>query len=340
MAVSSEDVLSKIKEGEYAPVYFLQGEEPFFIDEIASFLEINVLEESQKAFNLIVLYGKEVAMNEVLLNARRFPMMSDRQVVIVKEAQEITDFKTKTSQQLLEQYIQNPQPSTILVFCFKYKRVDGRSSFAGKLKKYTVFLDTHKIYDNQVASWIEKYISRKGLKIDPDAAQIMADHNGNNLLGIANELEKIKNNLNDNNRITTQIVHRYGGINKDYNVFELTKAIMLRDILRVNRIVNYFDANTRTNPIIPMIALIFNLFAKLLIFHSASDKSDKALIASLSINPYFLKEYKIGAGNYTLAKVVEILRLIEEADLQSKGVDRGSISDGQILRDLTFKIMH
>ncbi len=340
MAVSPEEVLRVLKSGEYAPVYFLQGEEPFYIDEIAGFIEANALDESQKGFNQIILYGKEVAMHEVLLNARRFPMMSERQVVIVKESQEITDLKTEESRKMLEQYILNPLPSTILVFCNKYKKTDGRTSLGVKLRKHTVFVDTKKIYDNQVPAWVENYAKSLGLEITPDAAKLMADYNGTNLDRITSELKKIRINLKEDHAVNAKVIQIYVGINRDYNVFELTKAIMLKDVMKANRIVNYFEANTKSHPVIPVVALIFTLFSKLLIFHTSKDKSEKGLIAAMGINPYFLREYKIGAGNYSLAKVMENIEHIETADLQMKGVDRPAISDGQVLRDLTFKILH
>ena len=340
MAVPPEEVLRVLKSGEYAPVYFLQGEEPFYIDEIAGFIEANALKDSQKEFNQIILYGKEVAMHQVLLNARRFPMMSDRQVVIVKESQEISDFKTVDSQKMLEQYILNPLPSTILVFCNKYKKTDGRTSLGANLRKHTVFVDTKKMYDNQIPAWVENYANSLGLETTPDAAKLMADYNGTNLDRIAGELKKISVNLKDDNIVDVKGIQKYVGINRDYNVFELTKAIMIKDVMKANRIVNYFDANTRSNPVIPIVALIFNLFTRLIILHTAKDKSDKGLVAAMGVNPYFLREYKIGADNYSLVKVLENIQHIETADLQMKGVDRPSISDGQVLRDLTFKILH
>jgi len=340
MATTTSDVLSVLKKGEFAPVYFLQGEEPFYIDQISNFIEKNCLDEAQKGFNQIVLYGRDIGVNDVLLNARRFPMMSDRQVVIVKEAQEILDLKKESGRVLLEEYIKNPLPSTILVFCHKYKKIDGRTSLGLLLKKQTVFVESKKLYENQVPQWIESYTRSIGLTIAQDACLLMAAHIGNNLERISNELEKIRANLKDETEINLNHIQKYVGINREYNVFELTKALMIKDVARVLRIVNYFEANINNNPIIPAIAIIYSTFSKLLVFHGIRDKSDKGLAAGLKISPFFVNEYKIGADNYPLGKVIDSIHLIHDADLQVKGLDRPSISDGQILRDLTFRLMH
>jgi len=340
MATSASDVLTTLKNGEYAPVYFLQGEEPFHIDQISSYIEKNALEEAQKSFNQIILYGREVSVNDVLQNAKRFPMMSDRQVVIVKEAQEIQDLKKESGRTLLESYIKNPQPSTVLVFCHKYKKLDGRTSLGAVVKKQTVFVETKKLYENQVPQWVQSHTGELGLSISQDACMLITLHLGNNLERISNELEKIASNLKGEKEINLNHIQKYVGINRDYNVFELTKALMIKDVVKALKIVNYFEANLKNNPVIPVIAMIYTTFSKLLMFHGSSDKSDRGLVQVLKINPYFINEYKIGANNYPLPKVVENIRLIHQADIYSKGIGRPAIGDGQILKDLTYRLMH
>jgi len=340
MAISPNDVLEALQKGEYAPIYFLQGEEPYFIDEISNFIENNALDDSQRSFNQIILYGKDVDISDILLNAKRFPMMSDRQVVIVKEAQEIRDLRNDEGRKSLDEYILNPLPSTILVFCHKYKKVDKRTGLGKNLQKHTVFVDTKKLYENQVAAWTEQFAKSLGLKIAQDAGLLITAHLGNNLERIAKELEKIKTNLKESGEIDLRIVQKYIGINKDYNVFEYSKALMTQDVTKAHRIVNYFEANIKNNSIIPIIALVYTNFSKLLVFHGNKGKSDKSLTDALKINPYFLKEYKIGASNYPLQKVIANLKFISKADLLAKGIERPSIGDGQILRDLTFQLMH
>lgn len=340
MALQASDILSTLRSGEYAPLYFLQGEEPFFIDQVSRFIEKNALDEAQKGFNQIILYGRDVTVNDVLQNARRFPMMSDRQVVIVKEAQEITDLKRESGRSQLEAYITNPTPSTILVFCHKHKKIDGRTALGGLLKKHTVFLDTKKVYENQVPGWIETQVRSMDLAIAPDASALMASHLGNNLERIFNELEKMRNNLKGEKQINVQHIQRFVGINKDFNVFEFTKALLIKDVRKAHQIVDYFDANIKNNPPIPIVAMVYTTFSKLLVLHSSGSKDDKGLASALRINPFFLKEYKIGAGNYSSGTVIRNLKFIHEADLQLKGVNRPSIGDGQVLRDLTYQLMH
>jgi DNA polymerase III subunit delta len=340
MAQAPEIVLKDLKEGKFAPVYFLQGEETFYIDQIADYIEKHALNETEKGFNQVVMYGKDAEMSAVITNARRFPMMSERQVVIVKEAQDIPDLSKETGQKLLESYVKNPLPSTILVLCHKYKTLDGRKGLAQVMDKFAVLVTTKKMYDNQVPDWISKHIREKGFKADEKAVKILADNIGNNLERLANEINKITINIKEQDLITADLVQKYVGISKDYNVFELQKAIAVRDIIKVNQIINYFDANPKDNPIIPVITVIFNFFNKLLLVHQSKDKSERTLASLLQLNPYFVKEFLIAAGKYPLPKVVANIHHLRIADLQSKGVDSANLSEGQILKELMFKLMH
>ncbi len=342
MPQSPEQVFKDLKKKQYAPIYFLQGDEPFYIDKIAEYIEEHALPEEQKGFNQVVMYGKDVDVNTVITNARRFPMMADRQVVIVREAQDVQDIGNQHGQQLLEKYITNPLPSTILVFCYKYKVVGKK--LTNMLDKFSVLVTTKKLYDNQLPGWISQYVSSQGFRIDDKAVQMLADFVGNNLERLANEIEKVlinfKGKEGEQILISPEIVQKYVGISKEYNVFELQKALGVLDVVKANHIVNYFEANPKANPIIPIIAALFTFYSKLLLVHSSSDKTERGLATLLKINPFFAKEYLIAARNFPLQKVAQNIHFLREADLRSKGVDSGSTTDGQILKELVFKLMH
>lgn len=340
MASKAEDVLKDLKAGKYAPVYFLQGEEPFFIDQISDYIEANALQPHDRGFNQLVVYGKDVSMMDILNNARRFPMMSDRQVVIVKEAQNILNLGRDEVDNQLINYLKNPLPSTILVFAHKYKSLDGRKQLSKELDKAAVFVKSEKIKDHLLPGWVEAYVKAKGHSIDNPTAVFLAEAIGNNLEVISNEVDKIIINFSNPSAITKELIQKYVGINKEYNNFELTKAIGVRDALKVNKIIEYFSQNPKNHPIIPIVALIFSYFQKIALLHQNKSASETELAKILGINPYFIKEYKIAANNYRLGKVIDCFSHIREADLRSKGVDASGWEDKEILRELLFKIMH
>ena len=340
MAVTPESILKDLKEKKYAPVYFLQGEETYYIDMISDFIEDNVLTEAEKGFNQTILYGRDVATNVILTNARRFPMMSERQVVIVKEAQAVNDINKEAGQKLLTDYIQNPVPSTILVFCYKNKTLDKRKSLGKLIEKHAVALTTKKLYDNQVPAWVESYMKSKGFGITPKAIQMLSDSIGNDLERLANEIDKMLINFKEKIQIDEGVVQKYVGISKDYNVFELQKALITKDVIKANKIVNYFEANSKKNPIIPIIAILFSFYSKLLIAFHAKDKSERNLASVLKVSPYFVKDYMFAMKNYNPMQVVNNIHYIREADLKSKGVDNISATEGQILKELVFKLLH
>jgi DNA polymerase-3 subunit delta len=340
MIYKPKDILKRLTENEYAPIYFLFGPEVFYIDQITEYIEENALSESQKGFNQIIIYGKDMTMNDIINNAKRYPMMSDRQVVIVKEAQGIQDFEQKTSQELLSAYVQNPLPSTILVLAYKNKTPDKRRTLFKTIEKHAIAVESKKLYDNQLPDWVSQYISEKGHEIDINATQMLVDYIGNDLERLSNEINKILINYSEKVLITPGIVQKYVGISKDYNAFELQRAIGVKDILKANRIVNYFSANSKTNPVIPVIALIFNFFSKILIIHKSADKSQSTLAKLTGVNPYYIKEYIHASHNYPLGKVIQNIHYIREADLRSKGVGVGSIKEGEILKELVYKLLH
>ncbi len=340
MASKAEDVLKDLHAGKFAPVYFLQGDEPFYIDQISDFIEAKAIPEHEKGFNQVVMYGKDAPMNVILSNARRFPMMADRQVVIVKEAQNIPNLGKEETDTMLIKYIQNPLPSTILVFAHKYKNLDGRKPLSKELEKRAILVKTEKVKEHLLAGWVESFILGKGHKIDHQTAAFIADSIGNNLELISNEVGKMLINFSGPTQITKDHIQQYIGINKEYNNFELVKAIGMKDVLKANKIIHYFAMNPKSHPLIPMISLIFNYFSKVALIHGKPGASDADLAKVLAINPYFVKEYRVAAKNYPLGKVIDCLTYIYQADLRSKGVDAGGMDDAENLRELIFKIMH
>lgn len=339
MPSTPDSVLQDLKSNKYSPVYFLQGDESFYIDQISDYIEENALGEAEKGFNQTVMYGKDCQMNTVLTNARRFPMMAERQVVIVKEAQEIQDIGKEQGQKLLLDYLQQPLPSTILVFCHKYKTIDKRKALGKSLDKFCVLVESKKMYDNQVPAWISGYVKSKGFGIDNKATQMLADFIGNDLERLSNEIDKVLINYKEKIELNGEIIQKHVGISKDYNVFELQKALQTKDIVKANRIINYFAANPKKNPIIPTIAMIYSFFSKLLIAAHAKDKSQGNLAKVLKVNPYFIKDYLNAMHYYPLTKIALIIGYIHEADLRSKGVEFNG-PEGQILKELVFKITH
>jgi DNA polymerase-3 subunit delta len=342
MPQNPQAVLKDLKAKKYAPVYFLDGEESFFIDQISDYIEVNAIAEHEKSFNQVVMYGKESTIGSILNNARKFPMMADRQVVIVKEAQSIPDLNKEEPQKLLIGYLQNPLPSTILVFAHKYKKVDGRQALGKMLDKKTVYVRSEKIKEHLLNGWIEDYIKLKGHKIDGRGAQLLADSIGNNLEVLTNEIGKMLINFQQPTNITIDHISKYVGINKEYNNFEFTKAIGFRQIDKANKIVHYFIQNPKANPVIPMFSLMYSYFTKIAMIHQARNggAADSQLAGLLGIHPYGVKEYAVAANNYKLGKVIEVFGFIKEADLRFKGVDSGSLSEAENLRELVYKILH
>lgn len=340
MATKAEDVLKDLKAGKYAPVYFLQGEEPFFIDQISDFIEKNAIPEHEKGFNQVIMYGKDAPMTSILSNARRFPMMADRQVVIIKEAQNIPGLGKEEVDTLLLSYLAYPLPSTILVFAHKYKKLDGRKPLSKEVDKKAILVNSEKIKDFQLPAWVEAYVKSQGHHIDGPTAGFLADSIGNNLEVISNEVGKIFINFTEPTTITKDHIQKFVGINKEYNNFELTKAIGFRDVVKANKIIHYFRQNPKNHPLIPMVALIHNYFSKVALVHYNAKMGDQELARITGVNPYFLKEYRAAAKNYHLGKVIDCFAYIHEADLRSKGVDSGGMEDAEILRELIFKIMH
>ncbi|MGM9746896.1 MAG: DNA polymerase III subunit delta [Paludibacteraceae bacterium] len=335
-AITYEQIMADLQRKAYKPVYMLTGDEPYYIDKIADYIEQNVLTEDEKAFNQMVVYGKDTDLREIIIAAKRFPMMADHQVIIVKEAQSIKNYDD------LVFYLQQPQPSTILVFCHKYDKLDGRKKSTLAIAEKGVLFESKKLYDNQVAGWITAYGKQKNVSIDAKTANMLADFLGNDLSRIVHEIDKLLILLADShqNCITPELVEQNIGISKDYNNFELLKALGERNILKANRIIDYFGKNPKNNPLIVTIAVVFNFFANLLLYHSLQDKSQMNVAAELKINPYFVRDYQQAARNYNTAKTLQIISDLRRADAQSKGFKNASATDTEILKELVFRILH
>lgn len=340
MASEYTEIVKEINQGTFSPIYFLQGEETFFIDNIIHLIEKNALDESQKSFNELILYGKDTTLTDIIGAARRYPMMGERQVVIVKEAQEIKEWKKEDKQTLVINYLENPLPSTILVFGHKYKSIDKRTKLGKALEKHSVFLNAKKMYDDKIPDWIRGYCSGRGVKIDEQAVMMLSENIGNNLQRLANEVEKLLLNIKSGESITAQMIQKYVGISKDYNIFELQKCLGTLNKQKAHKIADYFAANPSNNPLVLTIYSLFSYFSKLLMIHHASDKSDRNIASLIGVNPFFVKEYMLAARNYPVGKVVQNIKHLHDADLQSKGIGFATKKEGPVLTELVYKLMN
>lgn len=340
MDASVRKILADIRSRKYAPVYFLQGEESYYIDLISDYIEQNVLSDAEKGFNQVVLYGKDVTMAAILTHARRFPMMAERQVVIVKEAQDIQDLNKDIGSKLLLDYLGKQVPSTVLVFCHKHKSLDKRRELGKKIDKLALTLTTKKSYDNQLPEFVSEYVSEKKVTMDDRAILAICEFVGNDLHRLANEIDKLIISLPKGESISLEHVMSQVGVSKEYNIFELQRAMFKKDALLANKIVNYFEGNTRKNPIIPVVAYLYSLFSKLLAASQASDKSEKGLVSELKVSPYAVRDYTLALHHYSQQKLMENISFLREADLKLKGVNTGSTDEGQIFRELIWRLMN
>lgn len=327
-------IVNEIKEGKIKPIYFLFGEEAFFIDKISSYIADKVLTEEEKGFNQMVLYGKDVSVDDIVSNAKRFPMMADRQVVIVKEAQHLS----RTIENL-SSYAETPQMSTVLVVCYKYKKLDKRKALYKHLKKTGVVFESKKLYENQVSEWLRRTLVSSGFSISHKAAIMLVEYLGTDLGRINNELEKLKLAIPEKKEISPEDIEEHIGISKDYNNFELKKAIGERNILKATKIVTYFAQNPKDNPFILTITLLHSFFAQLLQYHGLKDHSPKSVASALKINPYFVGEYQTAAKNFPMKRVSQIIANLRELDLKGKGVNAASVNHQDLLKELLFKIL-
>lgn len=329
-----EDIIRDLKNKIYKPIYLLYGEESYFIDKITNYISENVLNDSEKAFNQTVVYGKDVSVTTVVQAARRFPMMANQQVVIVKEAQHLkplTDF---------EPYFESPLKSTILVLAIKdTAKIDKRTKVTKLAEKNGAVLESKKLYEKDMIKWVNILSKDYGLNLTPDAQRLMYEHVGADLSRLDGEMRKLKNAVTDNSQITQDIVARNIGINRDFNVFELQKALGTKNSFKAYQIINYFSQNPKSTPMVLALKQIYDYFAKLLMLHAERDKSSNNIASLLGVHPFFVNEYKEAASRYPSEKIINIISYIREADNRSKGMG-GTYTDDDIYKELLYKILH
>ena len=334
--ITCDDILKELRAKQYRPVYYLMGEEPYYIDLIADYITDNILTETEKEFNLTVVYGAVVDIATVINAAKRYPMMSEHQVVVVKEAQNIRNMEE------LSYYLQKPLLSTILVICHKHGVLDRRKKLAAEIEKTGVLFESKKVKDAQLPAFITSYMKRKGIDVEPKATAMLADFVGPDLSRLTGELEKLIITLpKGHTRVTPEQIEKNIGISKDYNNFELRSALVEKDVLKANKIIKYFEENPKTNPIQMTLSLLFGFFSNLMLAYYAPEKSEQGIANMLGLRtPWQAKDYLAAMRRYNGVKTMQIIGEIRYADAKSKGVGNPSLSDGDILRELVFKILH
>lgn len=326
-------IVNDIKAGNIKPIYFLMGEEPYYIDKLTEFMEANLLAEEEKGFNQTILYGRDVSIEDVVSTAKRYPMMAERQVVIVREAQELSRTIDK-----LESYAENPMPTTVLIFAYKYKTLDKRKKVTKVLAKNGLVYESKKLYENQVGDWLKRVLAGKKLNIEPKAAAMLVDFLGTDLSKIANELDKLAIILPKGSTITPEVIEENIGFSKDFNVFELRKAIGEKNQKKAYQIAQYFADNPKDNPLVLTVGQTFGFFIQLLKYHGLKDKNPKNVASALGINPFFVKEYDVAVKNYPMKKVSAIVATLRDIDVKSKGVGASSVGSGDLMKEMLAKI--
>nr|WP_315188021.1 DNA polymerase III subunit delta [uncultured Flavobacterium sp.] len=328
-------IVNDIKGGNIKPIYFLMGEEPYYIDKLSDYIEQNILSEEEKGFNQTVLYGRDVTIEDVVSTAKRYPMMADRQVVIIKEAQELSRTIDK-----IESYVENPLSSTVLVFCYKYKTLDKRKKVTKLLGQKGVVFESKKLYENQVGDWIKRVLSGKKYAIEPKASAMLVEFLGTDLSKINNELEKLQIILPVGSTITPKHIEENIGFSKDYNNFELLNALGSRNQLKAFQIVQYFSDNPKANPLVVTTSTIFGFYIKILKYHGLKDRNPKNVASALGVSPYFLKDYDVALKNYPMKKVSQIVTALRDIDVKSKGVGANALPQSDLLREMLYKIFN
>jgi DNA polymerase-3 subunit delta len=328
-------IVNDIKEGKIKPIYFLMGEEPYYIDRLSDFIEKNVLTEEEKGFNQTVLYGRDVSVDDIISAAKRYPMMAERQVIIVKEAQDLAKTIDK-----FESYATDPMPSTVLVLCYKYKTLDKRKKVTKLFEKSGLVFESKKLYENQVGQWITRVLQAKKYSIEPKASAMLVEFLGTNLEKINNELEKLQIILPVGSTISAHDIEENIGFSKDYNIFELRKAIGEKNQLKSYKIVQYFSENPKDHPMVMTTGLLFSFFVQLLQYHGLKNKNPSNVAAILKVNPFFLKDYDVALRNYPMKKVSKIVTLLRETDIKSKGVGSNSLPQHELLKEMLVGIFN
>lgn len=333
---TSDEILKELKSGVFRPVYYLMGEEPYFIDQVADYITENILSETEREFNLTVMYGMETDVATIINAAKRYPMMSEHQVVVVKEAQSVRNIEE------LAFYLQKPLESTILVICHKHGTLDRRKKLAPTVEKCGILFESKKIKEAQLPGFISLYLKQRGVDIEPKAVSMIADFVGADLSRLTGELDKLTITLpQGQKRVTPDLIEKNIGISKDYNNFELRNALIVKDVLKANKIIKYFEENPKTNPIQMTLSLLFSFFSNLMLAYYATEKNEQGIANMLGLrNSWQSRDYIAAMQKYHGVKTMQIIGDIRYADAQSKGVDNSSLTDGEILRELVFKILH
>jgi len=335
-----QELVKQIKKKEVKPIVLLHGDEPFFIDKITALFETTFLQESEKAFNQTILYGKDVKAQQIMDTAIRFPMMAPMQVIVVKEAKQIKDIKK------LSEYAANPTPTTLLVIAYKHGKLDGRSELSKLIKKNGIIFESKKLYDNDLPGWIQSLLKDYQLNIKSDALSLLSEYIGGDLSRIDGEVQKMSVNLPSGHTITTEDIEKNIGVSRQYNVFELQSAISNKDIAKIGRIIHYFEANPKQSPIQMVISSLFSFISKCLIAQQTNTSNDMALAKSMGINvrneyaaKFRVKDYKTFKRNYSPTQTLNLISLLKEYDLKSKGVMDSGTKGELLLQELVYRII-
>ena len=331
--MSVQKILDDWKKKSFKPIYWLEGEEEYFIDKVIDYAEHNILPESEASFNLSVFYGKDANWADIINACRRYPMFAERQVVLLKEAQQMRDIEK------LEAYVENPLTSTVFVVSYKEKKLDARKKFAKLVKEKGVIVTTKKLYDREVPEWTQNLIHSKGLTITPKGLALLVDHIGNDLSRIENEIDKLSVNLGKRTGITEDDIENYIGVSKEYNVFELQAALAAKDLARSIRIIQYFEANPKAGPIQLVLPSIYSFFSKVFMIFGTGTADEKTIAAAIGVNPYFMKEYMQAARLYTYPGVERALLLLHSYNLKSIGVGSTATEDASLMKEMVVKMM-
>jgi DNA polymerase III subunit delta len=328
-----EKIIAEWKKGVFKPVYWLEGEEEYFIDKVINYAEHHILPESEASFNLSVFYGRDSNWADIVNACKRYPMFAERQVVVLKEAQQMRDIEK------LEGYVENPLSSTVFVVSYKDKKVDGRTKFAKVLKEKGVFISTKKIYDSQLPDWTQELLRSKELSISPKGLAVLIDHIGNDLSRIENEIEKISVNLGSRRNITEDDIEEFVGVSKDFNVFELQAALAKKDLPKSIRIIQYFESNPKAAPIQLVLPSLYSFFSKVFMVFGAGAQDEKSVAAAIGVSPFFVKDYLHASRIYDYAGVERVLLLLHQYNLKSIGVNAAPTEDGSLMKEMVCKIM-
>jgi DNA polymerase III subunit delta len=332
---NSNQILTELKSGTYRRIYVLHGEEAFFIDEVVDYVENHILTDSEKAFNQIVLYGKDVEPRQIFDEARQFPMMSERRVIIIKEAQDIKNLSE------IEGYMKAPSPHSIVVLAHKNKKVDGRIAWFKEAKKspHMAVLTAEPIKDYHLAAWVKSYLSSTKRKISDQANLLLCEYLGSDLKKLVNEINKLELNIPPNKAIEVEDIEKYVGISKEYNIFELNRCLGKRDVERAFKICKNLTDNINKSPVQMMLPAMFNHFQKAHIVHRESRRNDDELGSILKVQKFMLNDYKVAATNYSEASLRKIIQLLKTADAKSKGVDQRRFDPEELMKELVSEIL-